>query len=107
MENIQVNEEKNLPNDAGQVSASRAGQASDATLYERLTAAGCEVSNHYSDLYASYTPEAAAIIDEWRKDHNLTNGWGMCSFFTNQVEGGRWVDIPFAFDPYWEEVLNA
>ncbi len=101
------NEEKNPSGVESESPANRAGMASDATLYERLTAAGCEVSNHYSDLYARYTPEAAAIIDEWRKDHNLTNGWGMCSFFTNQVEGGRWIDIPLAFDPYWKEVLNA
>jgi len=74
------------------------------TLHERLTDAGCEIGNHYSDLYVRYTPEAAAIIDEWRKDNGLTSGWGMCSFFTNQVEGGRWIDIPFAFDPYWKGV---
>lgn len=75
------------------------------TLYQRLTEAGCETSNHESDLYVRYDDTAKTIIDEYRKENGLT-GWGLCSFFTNQVEGGRWIDIPFAFDPFWERVTK-
>jgi len=80
---------------------------SEQSLYQRLQSAmrPGDISSHYSDLYVRYTPEAAAVIAEWKQEKQLT-GWGMCSFFTNQVEGGRWIDIPFAFDPYWEAHLR-
>jgi len=72
------------------------------TLYQRLKAVMKpeDISNHESDLYVRYTPEAQAVIEQYKKEHRLF-GWGLCSFFTNQVEGGRWIDIPFAYDPYW------
>jgi hypothetical protein len=72
------------------------------TLYERLSARlkPEDITSHYSDLYVRYTPEAKAIIDQYRSENNLS-GYGLCSFFTNRVEGGIWIDIPFAFDPYW------
>ena len=74
------------------------------SLYERLAATMKpeDIGNHYSDLLVRWTPESEAIINQWRKENDLVRGWGLCSFFTNQVEGGRWIDIPFAFDPYWQ-----
>jgi hypothetical protein len=72
------------------------------TLYERLTERidAKDISSHYSDLYVRYTPEAKQIIDEYKRENDL-RGWGLCSFFTNHIEGGTWIDVPFAFDPYW------
>ena len=73
------------------------------SLYKRLTNAGIKTENHYSDLYFPVTEESKKILDEYRKDNNL-NGMGMVTTFTNQVEGGRWYDVPFAYDPYWENL---
>ncbi len=64
------------------------------SLYKELKAAGVPMANHYSDLYVPVTPETRAIIRKYRP--------GGVSVFTNQVEGGAWFDVPFAFEPYWE-----
>lgn len=62
------------------------------TIYEELLAAGIQVSNHESDLYCPVTPESRALV----RKHKL-----MVTTFINQVEGGTWYDIPFAYDPFW------
>lgn len=62
------------------------------TIYEDLLAAGIQVSNHESDLYCPVTPESRALV----RKHEL-----MVTTFINQVEGGTWYDIPFAYDPFW------
>jgi hypothetical protein len=78
------------------------------TLYQRLKAVMKpeDISSHESDLYVRWTPEAQAVINEWRRENGLMDGWGLCSWFTNQVEGGTWIDIPFAFDPFWEKTIG-
>jgi hypothetical protein len=74
-------------------------------LYDRLKAVMKpeDMAHHYSDLYVRYTPAAAKVIDDYRKENNLMSGWGLCTFFTNQVEGGRWIDLPFFYYPYFTE----
>lgn len=63
------------------------------SLYKQLVAAGAEINNHFSDLYVRWTPEAMKLVQDSKKSF---------SFFTNQVAGGTWIDVPFAYDPYWE-----
>jgi hypothetical protein len=66
------------------------------TLYEELTAAGVRISNHESDLYFEASAEAIAILQKYPlQKSNATR-------FINQVEGGSWFDVPFAYDPWWE-----
>jgi hypothetical protein len=67
------------------------------TLYEELTAAGIKTSNHESDLYFPITKESTLILAKYPTEKsNATT-------FTNQVEGGRWYDVPFAYLPWWEK----
>lgn len=70
------------------------------SLYTELLAAGIETSNHYSDLYFPATKESLAILNR----HTLQKS--NASYFTNQAKPNRgerwWVDVPFAYDPYWE-----
>lgn len=65
------------------------------SLYEALMAAGIPVDNHESDLYAPDTPQVREILARYPISQSNTRR------FINQVEGGQWLDIPFAFDPWW------
>ena len=72
------------------------------SLYQRLKDAGCKIDNHYSDLYVEATEPARKIIDEYKKENGLA-GTGLCSSFISQIDGKRWLDLPFFFEPYWLE----
>ena len=64
-----------------------------STLYAALVAAGCEIDNHESDLYVKATPEAIALTkDEPNR-----------SFFTSNIDGARWIDLPFRYQPFWDK----
>ena len=60
--------------------------------YHALLELGVPIDNHESDLYAEATPEALAIVK--------ASGWSW-STFTNQITGTLWIDVPFAFEPFW------
>ena len=63
------------------------------TIHEQLKAAGVPLDSHESDLYAKATPEAARIVSECAYKENVT---------AFQSNGETWYDIPFAYDPWWE-----
>lgn len=65
------------------------------SLYTDLIEAGQPVSNHCSDLYCPVNETTRALI----RKHGITTA----TTFTNRAEGGRWFDVPFAFDPFWEK----
>lgn len=68
------------------------------TLYTDLKAARLDLDNHESDLYVRDTPEARAILAVHGKrvdGHNVQR-------FTSQIDGKPWLDIPFAYTPWWE-----
>lgn len=70
------------------------------TLYADLIAANCKTDNHESDLYVEATPEALAILAA----HKVRS-----YAFTNQAPdgpGGVWLEIPFAFAPFWEKTIR-
>ena len=62
-------------------------------LYQVLKDAGAELDSHESDLYAKATPEVLAIVE--------ASGWSY-SRFISQIDGQQWLDLPFAFYPWWE-----
>ena len=73
-----------------------------STLYAALVAAGCEIDNHESDLYVRTTPEAMAIIRAKSGPMRST-----IKTFHSQVDGKMWLDIPFAFQPWWDARATA
>jgi 2'-5' RNA ligase superfamily len=73
---------------------------SESSLYAELKAAGIEISNHESDLYFPDTPESRAILDRFPMEKRSATR------FTNQAPpnvGQRWIDVPFAYVPWWEQ----
>ena len=66
-----------------------------ASVYEQLKAAGCELDNHYSDLYVKATPESQKILTEHK---------ARASVFTSQIDNALWFEVPFAWEPFWDAV---
>lgn len=61
--------------------------------YKVLVASGAKIDNHESDLYVEATEETRRII--------AASKWTF-SAFTSQVDGKRWYEVPFAYEPWWE-----
>ena len=79
--------------------ANKKGGAIMQTLYQALRAASIPRGSHESDLYFKGTPEALAILDNYPQHKQNAKR------FINQAPphlGEHWVDVPFAYDPYWE-----
>jgi len=66
-------------------------------IYQELKAAGIEISNHESDLYAKKDANSQAIVKKYQYKKNVR-------VFINQIDGTLWYDIPFAFAPFWAEM---
>lgn len=63
------------------------------TLYEEVVSRGIPHAHHESDLYIPDTQENRELV--------IRSG-SSCTSFDNRVDGGRWLDIPFAYTPWWE-----
>lgn len=70
------------------------------SLYKTLKEAGIEVSNHESDLYFPRTKESMDILSKFPLE--MQNSKGFLNRITNEI----WIDVPFAYDPYWENKQN-
>lgn len=67
------------------------------SLYQILVAIGAEIDSHASDLYVKSTPEVLALVQLSEKNY---------STFKSNIDGETWIDIPFAYDPFWEMKLK-
>lgn len=63
-------------------------------LYTEVVNRGIPHANHFSDLYLPDTAEVRRLLRECGSQGTP---------FVNRVEGGIWLDVPFAYLPYWEE----
>ena len=68
----------------------------EVSLYDRMKAAGVEIDHHESDLYVPVNQTTEAIIAQYRFKSNVTR-------FISQIDRKPWFDIPFAYQPYWDE----
>lgn len=71
------------------------------TLYEEIVAAGIPVDHHESDLYVPDTPEVRAILTR-----HARTGAGFVVQDGHPNAGQVWLDVPFAYDPWWKERLR-
>jgi hypothetical protein len=65
-----------------------------ASLYKDLVRARIPTDHHESDLYVLDTPEARKTINKY--GYKFTT-------FTSDIDGKRWIDVPFAYEPFWEK----
>ena len=66
----------------------------EPTLYDECVEANLELDHHESDLYIKDCTAARELLAK----HNHT-----FETFTSQIDGAVWLDVPFAYQPYWDE----
>ena len=68
------------------------------SIYTEMQQAGIQTDYHESDLYVIDCPESRAIL----ANHALKlDHWNVKQFFC-EISGEAWLDIPFAYVPFWE-----
>lgn len=65
------------------------------TLYERLVAEGIETGNNSSDLYFPDTEQTRKILKDFPDAKPAR--------FVNQITGTVWVEVNFAYDPFFNK----
>lgn len=65
-------------------------------FFEKIKEAGIPFDNHESDLYIPNTPEVRAILEQYPTKKEITTP------FIHQVKKEEWLEVPFAYLPYWE-----
>jgi hypothetical protein len=65
-------------------------------IYDQLKAAGVPLEHYESDLYAKVTTESANIVNRYPFVSQV-------STFYNNIDHELWYDIPFAYQPFWDE----
>lgn len=81
------------------------GDAIDAAMqkevedvYRALKESGLPLDHHESDLYVIDSPQARRILQVY----GLSLGPGRITRFVSQIDRRHWLDIPFAYTPFWE-----
>ncbi len=65
------------------------------SIYTDMKEAGVETDNHFSDLYVKDCPAARKVLTNHGRYTKTVR------FVARDNE--EWLDIPFAYDPFWEE----
>lgn len=63
-------------------------------LYDELVKEGFTLDHHESDLYIKDSPLARELVEK----HGLKY-----TCFIDDIEHQRWLDVPFAYAPFWRE----
>lgn len=66
------------------------------TLYDECVARGIPIENHESDLYIPLNSETMELLKFYGCRGEL---------FANQEDKTTWIDIPFAYLPWWRDKL--
>ena len=77
----------------------------DATLYQRVVERKVpkeDIDHHETDLYLRVTPLVNQILGEFFLDNELPE-----IFMSKVAPEGPWYSIPFAYEPFFEEVLSC
>lgn len=54
-----------------------------------------DIDHYESDLYLRKSPASVALIANYEYKN-------IVSWFKDAIENGIWYEIPFAYDPFWE-----
>ena len=65
-----------------------------ATLFQELTAAGCEIGSHESDLHVKDSPISRSIIQR----HEVP-----ATQFRSTIDNMLWWEVCFHYDPFWQK----
>ena len=67
------------------------------SLYTDMLEAGQEIDSRDSDLYVKDTPAARDVL---AKHNKKIDGWNVQTF-NSEIDGARWLDLPFQYEPFW------
>lgn len=67
-------------------------------LYDELVDGGFKLDSHESDLYVKDSPLAREIIDKHKLPYKP---------FIDDIDHERWLEVPFAYAPFWREKAKA
>jgi hypothetical protein len=70
------------------------------SLYSELSELGVEMNSHHSDLHIEDTPEVRSILEKYPLERRNSKP------FKSALDGSLWIDVPFAFLPFWEAAEN-
>ena len=70
---------------------------SEGTIFREVVARGIEYDHHGSDLYIPRTEETCQLVLAFRL---------RSSTFKSNIDLSLWMDIPFQYDPHWENVAR-
>jgi hypothetical protein len=59
---------------------------------------GLEYSHRYSDLYVKHCKELDELLELYPQFKR-----GLRVSFTSKLDGQRWSEFPFLYEPYWVE----
>lgn len=62
------------------------------SIYTEAVQLGLTIGNHESDLYLKQCPEADALAETAPNSQMFQS-----------TDGSFWWDIPFSYDPWWEQ----
>ena len=71
-------------------------------IMQDLKAAGVreeDMDHHESDFYVKKTSISTKVIENYKFKNQVKT-------FRSQIDKKTWYDIPFAYDPFWEEKRN-
>ena len=77
------------------------------TIYELLRDAGCEIDSHQADLYVKATPKALEVLANYNDRHESNCYKLTISLFPSAIDGTNWIEIAFAYDPWWVAKCKA
>lgn len=63
------------------------------SLYTELLAENVPIANYRSDLYCLKTEKSIELIKKYGLRYTC---------FTSQIDGKLWLDVPFQYDPFWD-----
>ncbi len=66
-------------------------------LFEAIKSAGIPYASHYSDLYVKHTDASVELLTRYQFRENVR-------LFKNNIDGLQWLDVPFAYQPFWDKV---
>ena len=66
------------------------------SLYSAVIRLGIAHDSHESDLYIEDTDLARHVLGHFKTQHENARR------FTHQIHRVPWIDVPFAYDPFWE-----
>ena len=69
------------------------------SLYGLCKLAGLQMDHYESDLYVRESGEAWELINQYQRQH----GFHTARRFIDSIDGDAWIEIPFAYQPWWDE----